>query len=195
MMVSAGFTAELDGKKLPSTTYRLSRSWALQFTSSTELRVASEAAGAVLVRHAGERDALADVGVEPRQALVALRAVNVARYPAEQVLDLGLEPLVPLFVVGRIRKPRLPAALHGHAVRRIRQVFRGEPEVERVLRHLVERPARRELGRARRQHVRVGLADERDVAERIFPVVRAVIVIVQGERLLEHGRIRALGDR
>ena len=36
MMVSAGFTAELDGKKLPSTTYRLSRSWALQFRSSTE---------------------------------------------------------------------------------------------------------------------------------------------------------------
>jgi len=29
MMVSAGFTAALDGKKLPSTTYRLSTSWAL----------------------------------------------------------------------------------------------------------------------------------------------------------------------
>ena len=36
MMVSDGFTAALEGKKLPSTTYRLSRSWALQFASSTE---------------------------------------------------------------------------------------------------------------------------------------------------------------
>src|SRR5947208_15611628 len=34
--VSAGFTALEDGKKLVSTTYRLSTSWALQWTSSTE---------------------------------------------------------------------------------------------------------------------------------------------------------------
>ena len=38
MMVSAGFTAPLEGKKLPSTTYRLSTSWARQFGSSAELR-------------------------------------------------------------------------------------------------------------------------------------------------------------
>src|SRR5215470_6894927 len=36
MAVSAGFTAPMLGKKLVSTTYRLSSSWALQFTSSTE---------------------------------------------------------------------------------------------------------------------------------------------------------------
>src|SRR6516164_4661307 len=37
IIVSAGFTAPDDGKKLPSTTYRLSRSWVLQFTSSAEV--------------------------------------------------------------------------------------------------------------------------------------------------------------
>src|SRR5262249_33440002 len=37
MIVSAGLTAAEDGKKLPSTTYRLSTSCALQFTSSAEV--------------------------------------------------------------------------------------------------------------------------------------------------------------
>ena len=36
MAVSAGFTAPMLGKKLVSTTYRLSSSWALQLASSTE---------------------------------------------------------------------------------------------------------------------------------------------------------------
>src|SRR5262249_54937568 len=35
--VSAGFTAPMLGKKLVSTTYKLSSSWALQLTSSTEV--------------------------------------------------------------------------------------------------------------------------------------------------------------
>src|SRR5439155_20443981 len=37
MMVRAGFTAPLDGKKLPSTTYRLSSSCALQLRRSEEV--------------------------------------------------------------------------------------------------------------------------------------------------------------
>jgi len=37
MMVSDGLTAVLDTKKLPSTTYRLSKSCALQFTSSADV--------------------------------------------------------------------------------------------------------------------------------------------------------------
>jgi hypothetical protein len=36
MMVSVGFTDELDTKKLESTMYTLSRSCILQFTSNTE---------------------------------------------------------------------------------------------------------------------------------------------------------------
>jgi len=35
--VRAGFTAPMLGKKLVSTTYRLSSSWVLQLTSSTEV--------------------------------------------------------------------------------------------------------------------------------------------------------------
>src|SRR5262249_22478585 len=37
MIVSAGFTAADDGKKLPSTTYKLSSSCALQLTSSADV--------------------------------------------------------------------------------------------------------------------------------------------------------------
>ena len=37
MIVSAGFTAPLDGKKLPSTTYRLSTSWARQSVSRADV--------------------------------------------------------------------------------------------------------------------------------------------------------------
>src|SRR2546425_13080472 len=37
MMVSAGLTAALEGKKLPSTTYRLSTSCALQFVSRADI--------------------------------------------------------------------------------------------------------------------------------------------------------------
>jgi len=37
IMVSDGLTAVLDTKKLPSTTYRLSKSYALQFTSSADV--------------------------------------------------------------------------------------------------------------------------------------------------------------
>ena len=36
MIVSPGFTASLEGKKLASTTYGLSTSWALQLTSSAD---------------------------------------------------------------------------------------------------------------------------------------------------------------
>jgi NAD(P)-dependent dehydrogenase (short-subunit alcohol dehydrogenase family) len=55
MAVRAGFTAPMLGKKLVSTTYRLSSSWALQLTSSTEVARGSvaEPAGAGLVGHAG----------------------------------------------------------------------------------------------------------------------------------------------
>jgi len=37
MMVKAGFTAPIEGRKLPSTRYKLSRSWALQCRSSTDV--------------------------------------------------------------------------------------------------------------------------------------------------------------
>ena len=43
--VRAGFTAPMLGKKLVSTTYRLSSSWALQLTSRTDV------AGSVPKRH------------------------------------------------------------------------------------------------------------------------------------------------
>ena len=64
MAVSAGFTAPMLGKKLVSTTYRLSTSCALQLTSRTEL------AGSVPKRQAAPRGAGDQVTVSPRSIVV-----------------------------------------------------------------------------------------------------------------------------
>ena len=96
--VSAGFTALDDGKKLVSTTYRLSRSCALQSTSSADVgRVVAEAHGAALVRDAGERDArVADQLVRD--------AASVTAEGAEQALELRDQPPVRPRCCGRCRR-------------------------------------------------------------------------------------------
>ena len=100
-----------------------------------------------------------------------------------------------LQVVGLVGEPDRPVAVHGDAVVGIRQVLGGEPEVERVLRHLVERPAGHELRRPGVQSVLVKLADERDVTHRVAPLLRAEVVIVDREGLLEHRGVRLSGKR
>ena len=61
MIVSAGFTAPLEQKKLASTTYRLSSSCALQLRSSALVFGSSAKTDrAVLVRDSGKRNALAE---------------------------------------------------------------------------------------------------------------------------------------
>ena len=74
-------------------------------------------------------------------------------------------------------------------------VLGGEPEVDRVLRHVVERQTGSEPGRARTQDVAVRLAEHLDVTERQLGVRRAPVVVVHAQRLLELGRVRALRDR
>ena len=60
MIVSAGFTAPLDGKKLPSTTYRFSTSCARQFSSSALVRGSREVPDACFERRAVDGPVLFD---------------------------------------------------------------------------------------------------------------------------------------
>ena len=59
-----------------------------------------------------------------------------------------------------------PGAVDRDAVVGVRQVLGGEPEVDRVLGHVVEREARGEPRRAGAQDVAVALAEHLDVPER-----------------------------
>ena len=70
MIVSAGFTAPEDGKNGSiHDPYKLSRSCALQWTSSARrLRIPSKANRAALMGHAGERNPLSDKQI-PRQQM------------------------------------------------------------------------------------------------------------------------------
>ena len=65
-------------------------------------------------------------------------------------------------------------------------------------RHVGQREHRGELGLERLlalEHLRVGLADHLDVAHRVVEVLHPEVEVVQPERLLEHRRVRFLGDR
>ena len=82
MMVSAGLTAPLEGKKLPSTTYRLSDVVRLAVgVERRRLRVPAEPDGPVLMRDAGERNAIAHEQVPRHQMRVHVEVL-------EEVLQL-----------------------------------------------------------------------------------------------------------
>ena len=140
--VSAGFTALDDGKKLVSTTYRLSRSCALQSTSSAEVcRVVAEAHGAALVGDARERDpGVADELVRDQG--------RVAAEVAEHALELRDQAAVALGVAVGVGDVDAALAVDRDAVVGMRQILGGEPEVDRVVRDVVEREVRERRGRA-----------------------------------------------
>ena len=117
---------------------------------------------------------------------------------AEQRLELRVEPLLRLDVARRVVEPDVPVAVEGDAVVGARKILGREPEVDRVERHLLERPRGRELRLARllaAEHRRLRLADHLDVAEREVEVVGAEVEVVQAERLLEDRRVLLARER
>src|SRR6266516_6706964 len=92
---------------------------------SRGLGIPPEAYRAVLMRHAGERDARRDVGVQGNQVVVAADLL-------EHALELRDEALVPLLVVRRVGEGDPPIAIDGDAVVRVGQILGGEPDGERV---------------------------------------------------------------
>ena len=73
------------------------------------------------------------------------------------------------FIVHRVREHDVSLAVERDAVVRVGQVLRGEPEVQRVLRHDLERKARRNGRCARSQRVPIQLSDKGDVAHWVVP--------------------------
>src|SRR5215472_5945453 len=157
------------------------------------LGVAAKANGAVLVRYSGQRNTLADEQVAREEPLETFVGVNRALgLLLHQALKLGDQPLVTLFVIRLVAEDDVTVAVYGHAIVRIRQVFRGEPKVKRVLSHDFEREAGSDGRRARLERFPIQLADKRNVAHGVVPLFRTEVEVVDRERLLKDRRIRAL---
>ena len=127
---------------------------------------------------------------------MALVTVHAApRLLLHQALELLDEAPMAFLVIGPVGEDDVAVPVQAHSVLRVGQIFRGEPEVERVPAHEVERPAGGDGRGPGLEGLSVELAHEGDVAQGVLPVVGAEIEIVQGQRLLEHGGIRTLRKR
>src|SRR3989475_340849 len=159
------------------------------------LRVAPEADRPVLVRDARQRNALAEIEAPREQAFMALVAMDATLgLLLHQILELLGQASVPLLVVRLVAEDDVAGPVEGDAVVRVREILGGEPEVQRVLGHELERPARRDRRRAGLERVPVELPDKGDVAHRELPLLRAEVEIVQRECLLEDRRVGTLGE-
>src|SRR2546422_5843303 len=158
-------------------------------------RVVPEADRPVLVRDARQRDALAEIEAPREQAFVALVAVDATLgLLLHQALELLDQALVALLIVRLVGEDDVAGPVEGDTVIRVREILGGEPEVQRVLGHELERPARRDRRRAGLERVPIELADKGNVAHRELPLLRAEVEIVQRECLLEDRRVGTLGE-
>ena len=154
-----------------------------------------EANRAVLVCDAGERNALTHIQVAAKESLVAVVTVNRAVGLFHYLLQLRLQTLVRFQIVGRITQNNFSVAIDADAVVRVRQIFRSQPEIERVLGHQFQGEIRRDGRGTGPQGNCVELAHERYVAHRVRKVVRTEVEVIHAKCLLKDGRIRALGNR
>ena len=113
-----------------------------------------------------------------------------------QLTEHGLELVVELLpghlVIGRVAQRDPPLFVDRHAVVRIRQIFRGEPEVDGMPCDIVEGKQRHEPGLEglfASVHQALRLADHLDVAHRVRKPFHAKVKIVEPKRLLELCRI------
>ena len=151
--------------------------------------------GAVLMSDGRQWQALTKIEISRKQALVTFMPVNVAVSLLQCFLQLGLQTIVTFDVVQLVADFDFVFTIHGHTIFRVRQIFGGEPEIQRVFRHQIQRPARRNSRRTGFQRVSIKFAHERNVAHRIFPVLRSEIEIIYCQSLLKDGWVWALRQR
>src|SRR5271166_750932 len=77
-----------------------------------------KADGAVLMSDARQRNALSDIQVASKQSFMALMAVHRAVLVFQRLLELGLQALVCIQVVRRVRQYDFAVAIDGDAVLR-----------------------------------------------------------------------------
>src|SRR5207249_10171315 len=123
---------------------------------------------------------------------MTLIAVNVTRSLLHRFLQVRFEPVVTFHIVERVTNDNFTLAIHRDAIIGIGQVLRRKPEVQRMLRHQIKSPSRRNLWRARAQSVSVELADKRNVAHRVLPILRSQVEVIHGQRLLKDGWVWTL---
>src|SRR5208283_2444141 len=86
--------------------------------------IVPEADGAVLVGDARQRNALSHIKIAAKKPFMAVMAVNRAMLVLQRFLQLGLQPLVRLQVVGGVRQHDRAVAIDGHAVVWVGKIFR-----------------------------------------------------------------------
>src|SRR6516162_48748 len=83
-------------------------------------------------------------------------------------------------------------------VLRIGQILGGQPKIDRVLRHDVKwhfRLPEQPIRRLALEHLAVGFAEHLDMTERVVPIIRAEVEIIERECFLEHGGVGLLRNR
>src|SRR5262249_33578609 len=88
-----------------------------------------------------------------------------------EFFELCDEPLMPLLVIGLVAEHDVATAIQRDAVLGVGQVFGCQPEVERVICHQIQGESRRYSWRSRAESDAIQLANERNVAHRMFPVI------------------------
>lgn len=84
------------------------------------LRVGPEADRTVLVGYAGERNTLTDVKIPAKQPVMAVSAVDRATVVLQSLLQMPLEFVMSLLIVGRVAQNDLPITIDRHPIVRIR---------------------------------------------------------------------------
>src|SRR4030095_6522667 len=106
------------------------------------LRVVTKADGAVLMRHARQRNPLTDEQASRKQSLVTAMPVLVTRrLLLQKVFKLRREPRMPFAIVRRVPQLDVAVMVQGQPLFGVGQILGRQPEVQRVLRHEVEREA------------------------------------------------------
>jgi DNA mismatch repair ATPase MutS len=86
----------------------------------------------------------------------------------EQMSEIFCQPLVRFEVVRRVMETNAAVAIEQDSVLRVRQVLRGQQEIERMAGKLASGEAREQAV----EHRRIGLAEHLDVTEREIFVLR-----------------------
>ena len=155
------------------------------------LWILAEATGSGLVCYTGNRNEALHVGIAVNQM------VRVHAKVIEHGLEFVVEFLLCHLVIGCVAQRDLPLLVDGDAVVGIRQVFGGEPEVDGMMRDILQREHWRQLclnGFFAFVHGSLGLADHLDVAHRVLETLHTKVKVVQPERLLELGRVGFFRD-
>ena len=84
-----------------------------------------------------------------------------------------------LLIVWSVAQHNLSIAVQRYAIFRIRQIFRCKPEIEGVLRHLIQGPAGCDRRCAGTQSLGIKLADKRNVSHRVRPIFRPEVKIIR----------------